>query len=103
MLYREQFNPDLTVPDSVVEEGFQWGRLEQKKNHRQAATGRRLDVCRKSPPLMIKRKDLIPNAQHQKARVDPEAACDRPQQPVNRRAYGARIQSAQEPSWGISH
>jgi hypothetical protein len=30
-LYREQFNPDLTVPESVVKNGFPWERLEQKK------------------------------------------------------------------------
>jgi hypothetical protein len=54
-LYCEQFNPDLTVPDSVVEEWiFRGERLEQGKNHRQAATGRRLDVCRKRPTLIIR-------------------------------------------------
>jgi hypothetical protein len=30
-LYREQFNPDLTVPESVVEEWIPWERLEQKR------------------------------------------------------------------------
>jgi hypothetical protein len=53
-LYREQFNPDLTLSDSVVEEWIPWERLEPKKNHRQAATGPRLDVCRKRPPLIQK-------------------------------------------------
>jgi hypothetical protein len=35
-----------------------WERLGKRKNHRQDATGRRLDVCRKSPTLIIRRKDL---------------------------------------------
>jgi len=30
-LYREQFNPDLTVPDPVSKNGFPWERLVQKK------------------------------------------------------------------------
>jgi hypothetical protein len=30
-LYREQFNPDLTQSDSVVEEWIPWERLEPKK------------------------------------------------------------------------
>jgi hypothetical protein len=30
-LYREQFNPDLTLSDSVVEEWIPWERLEPKK------------------------------------------------------------------------
>jgi hypothetical protein len=30
-LYREQFNPDLTVPESVVEEWISGGTFRQKK------------------------------------------------------------------------
>jgi hypothetical protein len=54
-LYREQFNPDRTVPDSMVEEWIYVGTFRVKKNHRQPATDRRLDVCRKSPPLIIEK------------------------------------------------
>ena len=35
---------------------FRGNVLEQKKNHRQAATGRRLDICRKSPALISGRR-----------------------------------------------
>ena len=45
-LKREQFNPDLTVPDAVVEECISMGTFQSKrKNHRPAATGGQLDVC----------------------------------------------------------
>jgi hypothetical protein len=30
-LYREQFNPDLAIPDSVVEEWISGGRLRSKE------------------------------------------------------------------------
>ena len=56
-LYREQF-PDLMIPESVVEEMDFGGTFSKIKNHRQAATARRLEVCRKTPTLMIKRKKL---------------------------------------------
>ena len=69
-LYREQFNPDLTVPTWSSKNGFPWERLEQR-NHRQAATGRRLDVCGKSPTLIINSKEPAPKAQYQKA-LDPD-------------------------------
>jgi hypothetical protein len=39
-----------------LKNGFQ--RLERKKKHRQAATGRRLDICRTSLTLIIESKDL---------------------------------------------
>jgi hypothetical protein len=38
---REQFNPDLTVTDSVIDDWILVGVFRAKKNHRQAATGRR--------------------------------------------------------------
>lgn len=59
-LYREQFNPDLTVPDAVVEECISVGTFRAKEKSRQAATGRGLDVCRKNPTLISKGKDLAP-------------------------------------------
>ena len=48
------------MPDSVVEEWISVERLEQKKNHRQAATGRRLDICRKGPTVIIEKKEVTP-------------------------------------------
>ena len=48
--------PISRYPRRWSKNGFPWERLEQKKKHRQAATGSRLDVCRKTPTLIIKRK-----------------------------------------------
>jgi hypothetical protein len=61
-LYREQFNPDLTVPDAVVEDWISVGTFRAKEKSPPAATGRRLDVCRKRPTLIIKVKDVSPMA-----------------------------------------
>ena len=61
-LYREQFNPDLTVPDSVVEEWISVGTVRAaRKNHRQAAT-------RSS----IGRLPKEPDADHQSKRREPD-------------------------------
>jgi hypothetical protein len=35
-LYREQFNPNLTVQRRWSKNGSPWEHLEQRKNHRQA-------------------------------------------------------------------
>jgi hypothetical protein len=58
------FNPDLTVLDASSKNGFRWERQSKRKNHRQAATGPRLDVCRKSPPLITEIKELPPRTSH---------------------------------------
>jgi hypothetical protein len=66
-LYREQFNPDLTVPERGGRKmDFHGERFEPRKNHRQTATYRRLDVCRKSPTLIIKSKRSDPRDGSQK-------------------------------------
>jgi hypothetical protein len=49
----------------VFEEWMSVGSLEQKKNHRQAATGRRVDICRKNPTLIIKGKDCPQSTSNQ--------------------------------------
>ena len=49
-------------PESVVEEWISGERLGKRKNHRQAEISRRLDVCRKSTPLIIKSKELAAEA-----------------------------------------
>ncbi len=59
-LYREQFTPILRYPK-------RWSRMDlrgnvQSKNYRQAAIGHRLNVCRKSPTLIINVKDVSPMA-----------------------------------------
>jgi hypothetical protein len=48
LIHPMPLTPDLTVPEPVVEEWIPWERLKKKKNHRQAATGRRLDVAEKA-------------------------------------------------------
>jgi hypothetical protein len=53
-LYREQFNPDLTVADAVVEEWISVGTFRANEKSPSAAIGRRLDVCRKRPTLIIR-------------------------------------------------
>ncbi len=47
-LYREQFNPDLTIPDSVVEEWISVGTLEQKKKSLPSRSKSPIGHCRKS-------------------------------------------------------
>jgi hypothetical protein len=49
---------DLTVPDTGLKEWISAGMFRSKKNHRQAATDRPSEVCRKCPTLIIRRKDL---------------------------------------------
>ncbi|MEX0807023.1 MAG: hypothetical protein WD688_27420 [Candidatus Binatia bacterium] len=49
-LYREQFNPDLTVPDGVVEEWNFRGTFRAKEKITAKPQQVVDDVCRKSPP-----------------------------------------------------
>jgi hypothetical protein len=50
--------PILTVPESVVEEWISVGTFRAKEKITAKRTGRRWDVCRKSPTLFVESKDL---------------------------------------------
>ena len=53
--------PISRYPNRWSQNGFPWEHFEQKKkNHRQAATRRRLEICRKNPTLIVEIKELPP-------------------------------------------
>ena len=55
-LYREQFNPDLTVPQPVVKEWISVGAFRAKKNQQPSRKRSLIGRLPKSPTLIIRSK-----------------------------------------------